>query len=73
MSSLLVAKGKMISAEPKFDWIAQRSAANHLNLRSIAEPHLQQPPAKFRIAPHGNDESAATDPQLIQSARASRP
>jgi hypothetical protein len=70
---LFVPKRQMISTEAKLDRIAQRSAANHLNLRAVAKPHLQQPPAKFRFTPHRNDEPATANPQLVQGAQTNFP
>jgi hypothetical protein len=62
---LLIAKGEAVAAEAELDRIAQRSSADHFNLRPVAEAHFQQATADIGIAAHGYNLPAATNAQGV--------
>jgi hypothetical protein len=68
VSGLFISQRKTISPQTKLDGITQRRAAEHFHLRVVAEAHLQESPAQFRIAAHTDDVSAAADAKLVQAA-----
>src|SRR5256885_12505474 len=65
---LLVAEAEAVPAQLELDRIPQRRAADHLHVRPVAETHLQQSSADFRIAADGDDAAAAADAKLIKVA-----
>src|SRR5437588_3485165 len=73
MPGLIAAEGKMVSAQAEFDRVAQRGAADDLHVSTIAEAHLQEPPAQIAISTDSDDAAAAADAQLVQRARVDWP
>jgi hypothetical protein len=65
---LFPAKRQVITAQPEFNRVPQRGAADDLDLSAVTEPHLKQSPPQFRIASDGNDASPAPNPQLVEPA-----
>ncbi len=67
---LLVAERQAVSTKAKLDRITQGRPADHFDAGTIAETHLKQASANFRIAPNGYDASAATNAQLVEATAA---
>src|SRR4051812_23870024 len=66
-AGLFFTEGKRVAAETELDRITQRCPANDLDGRTVAEAHLQQPATHVRVAPDGDDTSAAPDAQVVQA------
>jgi hypothetical protein len=58
----------VIPAQAEFNRVAQRSSANNLYVRTVAETHLQEPTADIRLTAYRKDAPAAADTQLVQTA-----
>ncbi len=67
MACLVVAKRQMIATQAELDGIAERGAADHLDLRAVAKAHFQKATTNLRIAADGGHEAAAADAQCIQA------
>jgi hypothetical protein len=61
VTRLFVAKAQAIPAEPELDRVTQRRAADGLDVRPVAEPHFQKPPAQLAIAADRHNLPAAAD------------
>ena len=70
MPGLIAAEGKMVSAQAEFDRVAQRGAADDLHVSTIAEAHLQEPPAQIAISTD-SDNSPCTRPSSGPNASSS--
>ncbi len=72
MPRLLIPERQVIPAQTKFNRIAQRCPADDLNTGAVAEAHLKESTAQFRVAANAYDAPFAADAQLIQRARLRR-
>jgi hypothetical protein len=68
MGGLLVAQRKAVSAQAKFDRIAQRRATEDFYPGTVAKAHFQQPAAQFRVAANADHVTAAANTKLVQAA-----
>ena len=70
---LFVTKAQMIAAEAELNRIAQRCSPDNFDTGAVAEAHLQQATAQFRISPHRKHAPPATDAEAVEAARFWRP
>jgi len=68
VACLLVAERETVPAQPEFDRIAERRAAEHLNVRAVTETHLKQTTFELSIAANLDDPPTAACAHAIQFA-----
>src|SRR5205823_3442710 len=70
VAGLLIAQRQAVATQAELDGVAQRRPPEDLDAGAVAEAHLQQPAADFRIAADGDHAAAAADAKLVQAASA---